>query len=328
MADFRAQRDAALVILEGQRPAPERVAAADELCELAAEHLDSEEEFSAALVKLLADAQPEVRARGLELACLLLSPREAADLCAVRLGDDSDVVRLEAAGRLADLAIPEARGYLARALQDPVKAIQFEAARGMAALHHSAGLEVLVAALDDGALRFRALGSLAELNDPRALPAVRRIFDKWLLPPFEKTQAAGVMARLGAEEGATYLFRRVKKRWTQDRALALEILGEVQAAGAYEVLHACLVDPKDTCRGAAARGLGRLRDLRAAESLRAVLADTTLGEDLRLDAAEGLLHLRDEASRAAVQAAASTFTTAEGAAELAELLEGAAESEP
>ena len=42
--------------------------------------------------------------------------------------------------------------------------------------------------LDDSELRFRALAALAELQDPRALPHVRAVLNRWLMPAFERTQ--------------------------------------------------------------------------------------------------------------------------------------------
>ena len=88
-------------------------------------------------MRLLADAQGEVRRTGLGLATLVLPPQELHGTLTVRLSDPDLGVRLEATGRIADLVLPEMRGALARMLEDPILEIRFEAARGMASLKHT-----------------------------------------------------------------------------------------------------------------------------------------------------------------------------------------------
>jgi HEAT repeat protein len=319
--DWRAERDRALLVLEREKRPPARAEAAGLLVQIAAEEPSRTAEFSEALTRLLADAQGEVRRAGVELATLVLSAQELHSTLTARLSDTDLGVRLEATGRIADLMLPEMRGALARMLEDPIPEIRFEAARGIASLKHSAGLEILVDALDNDRLRFRALGALAELGDTKALPAVKRLFSRWLLPAFERTQAAGVLAQWGDTEAMEYLLKRTQKRWSTDRALAVELCGEVKAPGALERLRTVLEDPKDPCRGAAARGLGRLGAAEALPWLLALLEDTRIAEDFRMDAAEGIWMLGVPEGQARVRAAVSTFTSAEARAELAELLQ-------
>src|SRR2546430_1077362 len=83
-----------------------------------------------------------------------------------------------------------------------------------------------------------ALAALAELKDPRALPHVRAVSPRCFPPSFERTQAAGVLARLGDREGGKHLLARAAKKWSEDRPMALELLGEVKAQGALEALRA------------------------------------------------------------------------------------------
>lgn len=323
MMDWRAERDRALLALERERDPGIRSEAAELLFHLAAEDTSRAPEFSAALTRLLADKQVAVRRTAVGMATVVLSAEELPGFLAMRLADEESVVRVEAAGRLADLARPDCRGVLAQALEDPVFEVRFEAARGMAALKHPAGLEVLLAALDEDLLRFRTLGALAELGDARALPAVQRLFHRWLLPAFDRTQAAGVLAKLGDPEGAAWLLKRSERRrwlWAQDRALAVELSGEVKAPGALERLHTILTDPKDDCRGAAARGLGRLGDPRALPWLLALLDEPGVHEDYRLDAAEGLWLLGLPEGRDRVRAVLPAFS-AEARAELSELIQ-------
>jgi HEAT repeat protein len=314
-----AERDALLSGLERARTGEARAEAAEGVCELAFEVAHpARADFEPAMARFLADGQREVRCAGLALAVAVLPTAEARVVLGRHLSDPEVRVRLEAVGRLADLADPEARGALAAALEDATPAVRFEAARGMVALKHSAGLATLVEALDDADLRYRAAAALAQLADPAALPGLRKAFSRWWLPGFERTQLAGALAVLGDEEGVKHLHARLGKRWSMDRAMAAELLGEVKAPGARERLEQLLADPRDPARSAAARGLGRLGDVAAEPALLQALGDRSADEDLLLEAAEALLALGTAEGRARV--AALQLPSAEAKAELIELL--------
>ncbi len=303
MPGWQAERDAALLALERAKKREERVNAARTLVRLAVEDGARGPVLAGHLPRLLDDRDVRVRRAGVALAAAALPVEEAEPFLTGRVADPEYEVRLEAVGQLADLARPSSRGAFAAALEDPALEVRFEAARGMAALQHTAGLEVLVEGLSWDHLRFRALGALAELGDPRAKAPIEKVFGRWLLPSFERTQAAGALVRLGDPSKVAYLLTRSRKKWSTDRALAVELLGEVKAEGARARLAEILRDKKDTCRGAAARGLGRLGDLGAAEDLAAVLEAEDTPEDVLLDAAEGLCLLGGASARAKVEAA-------------------------
>ncbi len=317
--DWRAERDAALLALEHEKSPGPRVDAAEALCGLAIEVPESaRSEFGPAVVRLVSDPQPEVRCAGLALASEVLDEGEAVELLGRFVADASPRVRVEALGRLADFAHADTRGIFAAALEDDHFPVRFEAARGMVALKHSAGLEVLLEALDDAEYRFRAAAALAQLGNPAALPRLQRAFRGWLLPAFDRTQLAGALAMLGDPQGVVHLEKRATKGWSMDRAMAVELLGAVKAKGALERLTGILEDPKDVCRGAAARGLGLLGDAKAAQVLFAALDRPNLSADLQLDIAEGLLLLQTPEARARVERL--TMTSDEDKAALADLL--------
>ena len=317
--DWRSQKEKAL--LELQRDKPEgRIAAAEALVAIARERADRTE-FLEVIPRLISDKSERVRRLGVALAGICMEADDAEPFFIRHLRDASTEVRIEATGQLADLARPTARGALAAMLEDEHSSVRFEAARGMAALRHSAGLDVLVEGLDDVLFRYRALGALAELGDLRALPAIQKVFRKFFLSAFERTQAAGALAKLGDPEGARHLIERTKKRWSTDRALAIELLGELKVPGALPRLLEIIRDPKDTCRGAAARGLGRLGDKTAMEALVSVFKEPTAPEDVRLDAAEGLVLLKDPSAREQVEQGMSQLQSKEAREEVQAMLE-------
>lgn len=316
---WRAARERALLMLEREKSVAVRAEAAATICDAAAEAPpEARGDFAADVVRLLNDPQEDVRCAGLALGAEVLPVDEAKELLARNLTDKAHRVRVEAAGRLADLALPDARGALAAALEDEVFSVRFEAARGMVALNHSAGLETLLIALDDPDLRFRAAAALAQLGNKDALPRLKKAFQGWFLPAFDKTQLAGALARLGDQEGVEHLFKRAAKGWSMDRAMAIELLGEVKAPGASARLLEIVRTPGDSCRGAAARGLGRLEDAALFPELAKVLDETMLTDDVKLDVAEGLLRL--DAARAKDRVATLQLADDDAKAELAAMV--------
>jgi hypothetical protein len=103
-----------------------------------------------------------------------------------------------------------------------------------------------------------------------------------------------------------------------DRAMAVELLGVVRAAGAKERLLEIAGDPEDPARGAAFRALGRLGDASVEGRLTELLGERLLPDDLKLDLAEGLLLLGTPSALATVKAL--TLSDAACKAELAALL--------
>ena len=127
-----------------------------------------------------------------------------------------------------------------------------------------------------------AAAALAQLGNKDALPKLKKTFNGWFLPAFDKTQLAGALAQLGDADGIEHLFKRAGKGWSMDRAMAIELLGEVKAPGAKERLLEILRSPEDECRGAAARGLGRLGDASVFADVAKVLGEKLVSDDVLL----------------------------------------------
>jgi len=318
--DWAQALDAAAVGLQREKRPSVRAEFAADVVELAMAAPASERErFAPAMTLLVADPQPEVRKAGLALAAHLLPPAEAVTILVKHLADPAVRVRVEAAGQLADLAMPDTRGALAAALEDEALSVRFEAARGMVALGHPAGFDVLVQALEDADLRFRAAAALARLGKPEAVAPLKAMFSRWLIPAFDKTQLAGALARFGDAAGFEWLFKRAAKKWSVDRPMAVELLGDVKAPGAKERLLQILADRADVARGAAARGLGWLGDASVLHELERHLDGAGDDDDVKLDLAEALLRL--DGQRARAKLASLTLSSDDARAELRALLE-------
>ena len=188
----------------------------------------------------------------------------------------------------------------------------------MAGLKHSAGLEVLVEALDDNELRFRAVSALAELGDKEALPALRKLFARWILPAFDRTQAAAALVKLGdVSARASVQARRPEvERRSRDGHRAARRSQSARRA------RAARADPEDPGGHCAGRRRPRARPARRCwprcRVLEAVLGEKDASDDLKLDVAEGLWLLPEGKGRELLEGI--TLSSPEARAELAALL--------
>jgi HEAT repeat protein len=313
-------RAAALFALRHEKSAEARTNAARQLREILSAQA-GDQDTPDLWLSLMRDRQDTVRRVGVQLAAEQLEPEEAEQILVGMLEDVSPLVRVEAAGALAYFGRRSSLGPLAKLLQDNEFPVRFEAARGLASGGDGSGLEVLVEALDVDSLRFRALGILAALGDARALPAVRKLFHRPFLSGFERTQAAGALAKLGDSEGEHYLLARIENRWKMDRAFAIELCGELKLPGAFDRLARILLNLKDPCRGAAARGLGRLGERKAIAPLWSLLEDVDEADELRLDAAEALCLLNASEAKARIEQALRTLKCSVALSQARELLQ-------
>jgi HEAT repeat protein len=215
--------------------------------------------------------------------------REPLHAAFARLVNDSDPRARLLAGQGLGLSgdAAAATRVLTTVLNDGDAHLALFAARELAQLRDPAGADRLLAALEHGHLRFDALEALRVVGEPRALEPARRIFGSWFSDRWQRAQAAALLASLGEREGLDYLRRRSEKRRAGERGLVLELLGEVHAEGAYDLLAAVAQDAADRNRTAAVAGLGFLGDGRARELLQK-LAESDPDEDVQDEAREAL----------------------------------------
>jgi HEAT repeat protein len=249
--------------------------------------------FAARLGDLLEDLDPMVRINGLAGVRLLrreenLSKHAAA--VQALLHDPVAQVRTAAVGAAAHLPGQAARDEVRAVLRSPEEPMRFQAACVLADLRDPAALPELIAALGEDIRRQEALSAILTLGDVAALPAVAALFEDEGASEIDRTMAAAALARLGDARGGEHLAQRIAEG-ADDGPVAAEMAGRLGVQEAVPALSAIAEDEDALARGAALRALGRLRAPGAEERLLSVAADVSAPEDLRMDAAEGLVEL-------------------------------------
>jgi len=305
MASVRERLDFALQLL-AKRDERDRHAGAAELVELAHES-DIAAELRPKLLELLGEANPQLRAAATRALPATGPAPDLLSLLEKSAHDPEAVVRREALRSLGGLEDRQALPLLAAALGDADGQVQFEAAIGLASLGDASGADVLLGAVDDKVRRFFALGALARLGEPRARePAERILRKRFFISEFERAQAAGVLAKLGLDEGRSYLLSRVRNKRAEDRGLCMELCSEHRLREAIPTLRQAMADKTELFRGTAARSLGILRDLESEPALLALARDAKEDLDSRCDAMEGLMYLRSPDAVAALHGLSSS----------------------
>ena len=300
--DAHTQRlEHALALLSRQKET-DRLAGAGELVELA-RFSEVAETLRPHLTALTIDVHPQLRAAGVAGLSRLGDTQGLRTSFERGARDDDAHVRREAIRALASLEDVAVIPVLARALQDTDAQVRFDAAVGLAGLQDRSGVEELLLALEDKVRRFAALGALSLLSEPRARPGAERILARRLfISDFERTQAAGLLVRLGDGAGRTYLLQRLERRRADDRGLAMELCGQHRIVEATSALRRAFADPAELFRGTAARSLGLLGDVESTAALIALSRDASADLGVRCDAMEGLMFLRTPEALAALHA--------------------------
>lgn len=304
MATERERLDFALKLLERRDPR-ERQAGAAELLELS--HLPSlSAELRPHVLRLLASDEAQLRAAGAR-AIAALGPAPDLQSLLEKAARDADVaVRREAMRALGGLEERAVLPALHTGLRDADDQVRFDAAIGLSALADKSGVEVLLANVDDKHRRFFALGALMRLAEERGREPARRVLTKrFFISEFERAQAAGLLAKLGDDEGRRYLLDRVGRKRADDRGLAMELCGELKLTEALPALRTAMADKRELFRGTAARSLGLLRDADSTAALVAMARDTSEDLGVRCDAMEGLMFLRTPDALSALHALSS-----------------------
>lgn len=170
------------------------------------------------LARVLKSGPPEVRFQAAS-ALVEIDRKRAFEHVAEATSDLDPEVRAQAAAALGDLGDDRGRGYLAARLDDAVAPVRLEAALALARLEDRRAIPVLAefAAHDDhGLAALQALVQLAPLwvknHDAPAIPAARRVMDRFFAPPVLKVWAAAVLAAAGDPRGEQLLGKLGKHR--------------------------------------------------------------------------------------------------------------------
>lgn len=257
-----------------------------------------------ALVPLLRSASAEERGAALRV---VWSDEGFPDRVGILLhgSADSDVrLRRSATAWLADSEAPAAIEGLRARLTDGDEQVRFEAACGLARQGRNEGYTELAHGAADAVRRFQALGALTRLGDARARPLAEKVLGSFFATPFERTQAAGLLAKLGVESGRAALLRTLEVKRAEDRGLAMELCGELKVLAAIPALRRSLADRDDVFRGTAARSLGMLGEDPSGEGLSRIARDVKEELGVRCDAMEGLMFLGTPGARATLDALA------------------------
>lgn len=219
-----------------------------------------------------------------ELTQLLSSgdPSERAD-AACALGDR---LRCREVGRLE----PAVVDAIALRLEDEVPMVQFEAAIALAEAHDRRATELLLISARYRPFRLDAIRALGTLGDPAAIPELRVLMNRWLMPWADRLQAAAALCALGDPAGADYLRTKLRSRKKAERAAAIHFIGESRHPDAIGLLTGILASPRDPMRDVAVRALGFVAEPGARGALES--ARHQADDELRQEIDESLARLQ------------------------------------
>lgn len=215
-----------------------------------------------------------------------------------RLNDDEAGVRQEAAAALGDLAPLPApiRTALAGLFSDADPVVRFEAAFALASTKDPRARVELETHLYTRALRADAVRALGRLGDPAARPAIRRAYDRWFVPHFDRMGAWAVLAHLGETEAKARLLKQLKA-WNFDaRIYACSLVGEWEIADGAGALRNLSERPAELAREAAIQALIALSRPEDRVRFEAWANDPTLDDALRAAALERARGLRNQSA--------------------------------
>ncbi len=172
-------------------------------------------------------------------------------------------MRGRAVDALAGQENPRLAGRIRPLLEDEDWVVRFKAAVALAWMGDDSGGPLLVEALSRLDLCFMALQALAELGSDRVLPGLRAFFNRRVLHPLERLQAAAALHRCGDEQAAGWIESRLESGRPEERGFALELWGGLRLPDARKRLEQVLADPDDPHRLDAMRGLVELGDERS-----------------------------------------------------------------
>jgi HEAT repeat protein len=205
--------------------------------------------------------------------------------------------RASAAHALGDMASPAVAAALLVALRDPVREVRAAAARSLGRLGGAGAVPALVAALVDGHVPRVVAGQALISIGPAAVPALRTCASA----DRAETRAIAVelLGLVGAAGDADACLERLVDTSASVRSAAATALGRLGAAGAVRALGGALDDRIPAVRAAAATALGAIGDPRVVPALVA-----QAGDDSPVPAraaAHAVLHIDPDAAREAAR---------------------------
>jgi HEAT repeat protein len=247
-----------------------------------------------ALVAALRDPAEAVRRSAVHALVKLPGIDVRASLTELIRGQESGPVRATALEVLAEMGDRDAVPALIDALRDPHEEVRKLAALALGRLRDLRAVEplLLAASSGEGSTWFQGevMRALAQLGDPRALPAVLRAREA--ADPFVRKCAAEALGRLGDSQVVPALIEMLADPAREVRLAALNSLATRRDARALEDLVPVLQDEAEDIREAAADTITAINDRQAVEPLLRVLRAGS--NPARQLAAELLGKLRDD----------------------------------
>jgi HEAT repeat protein len=240
------------------------------------------------IARLASDEDARVRAEC--ASALSLIPNAPAEdrekILLALLEDEESSVQEEAAAAIGDLKIRSAREALAARVNNEAAsaALRFESALALGMIGDARGVEMLIAALERRWDRVYACRALADLGDRRAVPALWKFANQWIVDFSERLHALGALYRLGELEAGEKIMARTRSWSRPEREHALWMAGHAGVKEAIPVLLELARQKKHKLREAAIRGLGALAHESAAAELEKIAHDNQEAMELRVEA--------------------------------------------
>jgi HEAT repeat protein len=200
--------------------------------------------------------------------------------------DDDVIVQDACADSLVAIG-PEAFGSILRLLENSHSSVRSSAACALGRIRDKRATDALIRHLgdSDSNVGSNAVWALGEIRDPKAILALLEALHNKEIANTVRISTAGVLERMGREEGLPFLLAMIMSPEPQDRVEAVNVLSAMWTKD-YDMLLPLLGDSDAHVRERAAWALGQLRYPRAIPAVRKLLKDPD--PEVRNSAAQAL----------------------------------------